>query len=73
MTVNPQSATTRYFVGPVVKIAFERPNIFVGKTIGLTVDRIDINQFVEEIRDTFKDDSEYGWRYERVINTLLIV
>ena len=49
--------------GPVVKLAFERPNIFIGKTIGLTVDRIDINKFVKQMEEVFK---KQRWRYEKV-------
>ena len=51
--------------GPVVKLAFERPNIFIGKTIGLTVDRIDLNKFVQQIREVFKE-TKINWRYEQV-------
>ena len=34
-------------VGPIVKQVFERPNVFVGKTLGLTAGRINLNDFVE--------------------------
>ena len=51
--------------GPVVKLAFERPNIFIGKTIGLTVDRIDINKFVQLMTEVFKE-TKIDWRYEKV-------
>jgi hypothetical protein len=54
--------------GPVVKLAFERPNIFIGKTIGLTVDRIDINKFIQQIREIFKE-KKLNWRYEKVRQT----
>lgn len=50
-------------IGPVVKLAFERPNIFIGKTIGLTVDRIDINKFVKQMEEVFK---KQRWRYEKL-------
>jgi len=52
-------------IGPVVKLAFERPNIFIGKTIGLTVDRIDINKFIQQIREIFKE-MKLNWRYEKL-------
>ncbi|XP_063677113.1 nmrA-like family domain-containing protein 1 isoform X1 [Bolinopsis microptera] len=52
-------------IGPVVKLAFERPNIFIGKTIGLTVDRIDINKFVQLMTEVFKE-TKIDWRYEKL-------
>lgn len=52
-------------IGPVVKLAFERPNIFIGKTIGLTVDRIDIKKFITLIEDIFKE-KKLTWRYEKL-------
>ena len=57
--------TSDIYPGPVVKLAFERPNIFIGKTIGLTVDRIDINKFVQLMTEVFKE-TKIDWRYEKV-------
>lgn len=44
-------------VGPVVAIAFERPNVFVGKTIGLTVDTISLNTYVDLLNQHFKTET----------------
>lgn len=55
----------KYPAGPVVKLAFERPNTFIGKTIGLTVDRIDLKKFVTNMEEVFKE-RKLSWRYERV-------
>lgn len=54
-------------VGPVVRMIFERPNIFIGKNIGLAVDRIDIQTFVETMGKLLISGTRWGWRYEQVI------
>ena len=52
-------------VGQVVKLVFERPNIFIGKTIGLTADRISIEECVRTLSSLRR--SELGeWRYEKL-------
>lgn len=55
-------------VGPVVAIAFERPNVFVGKTIGLTVDSICLDKYVDLLNQNFKTET-VNFAYEKVRTT----
>lgn len=54
-------------VGPVVAVAFERPNVFIGKTIGLTVDSICLDTYVELLNQYFRTET-CKFTYEKTTN-----
>ena len=50
-----------------MKLAFERPTVFIGKSVGLTVDRLDLHEYVRKVNENLNDDHEKTpWTYEQV-------
>ena len=54
----------------MVKLAFERPTVFKGKSVGLTVDRLDLQEYVQKVNDNLNEDKKHPWTYEQVTTAL---